>query len=197
MSNKQVEMSFDEDRILIENILKNEDRISFEKLISKYKKMVFNLCYSLLYNREDAEDCAQDVFVKVFNNLKGLQFKSGFSTWLYRIAINVCKNKQNSLEYRLRKKQKDNIEDKDCFYDIKDNSENTAIKVEIEEENNLIRKIIANLPLEKRTLIILRDIENRSYEEITEITGMKIGTVKSGLARARKYLKIQLKEVLE
>lgn len=194
-------MSLDEDRNFIESFILYGNRKSFNNIVGKYKKTIFNLCFNMLYNFEDAEDCAQEVFVKVFKNLKGFKFKSNFSTWLYRIAINTCKNKLNSIEYRLKKKQfagkKDDPPGNDDFLHIADNTLDILNKIEIDEENVLIREAIEKLPVIKKTLIILRDIESKSYEEISVITRLKIGTVKSKLSRAREDLKRYLKGILE
>jgi len=191
-------MHLENDQELIKKIVDQNDRYSFDQIITKYKKMVFGLCFSLLFNREDAEDCAQDVFVNVYRNLKKFQFKSEFSTWLYRITVNVCKNKINSKEYRTRKKLIDlNGKNKDGkeYIEPEDKNENIEIKAEMEEENIRVRKAIMDLEFEKKTILTLRDIEKRSYEEICKITGMKLGTLKSKLARARETLRNNLKEV--
>ncbi|MBI2447121.1 MAG: sigma-70 family RNA polymerase sigma factor [Candidatus Omnitrophica bacterium] len=93
----------DEDIELIKSF-KAEDKTAFDKLVLKYNNKVFNLCYRMLGNYEDANDSAQDTFVKVFSSLNKFRMESAFSTWLYRIAVNTCKNKFASAEYRHREK---------------------------------------------------------------------------------------------
>lgn len=79
------------------------NKAAFDKLVLKYQDKIFNLCYRFMGEDHDADDAAQETFVKVFKSLKGFRFESAFSTWLYRIAVNICKNKLKSSEYRRKK----------------------------------------------------------------------------------------------
>ena len=81
-----------------------EDKSAFDKIVLKYKNKVFNLCYRFVGDYEEANDSAQEAFVKVYCSLKKFRLESAFSTWLYRITVNTCKNKLTSLEYRYKKK---------------------------------------------------------------------------------------------
>ncbi len=80
-------MSKEEDILLINQFI-NGNISAFDKLVLKYKNIVFNLCFKILYNYEDAEDCSQEVFIKVYNAIKNFKFNSSFKTWLYTIALN-------------------------------------------------------------------------------------------------------------
>lgn len=174
------------------------DRKAFDDLILLHKGMVFNLCYRLLDDYDDADDCAQEVFIKVNRSLKNFRFESSFKTWLYRVSVNACKNRLNSLEYRIRTKQvRINVVrdmDNDARQiDIEDAVPSPAAEVIRKEIDRLIQNAINALPARQKLVVVLRDIEGRSYEEIVEITGLKMGTVKSKLSRAR----LQLKEMLK
>ena len=178
------------------------DNSAFDKLVIKYKNMVFNLCYRILNNYEDAQDCAQEVFIKVYNNSKNFKFKSAFSTWLYRITVNTCKNKLNSLEYRFKKKRvflekHGNPGENSYSIPITDNSSSPDEIIKLKETEKLIQKAIGILPEKQKILVVLRDIEGKSYEEIVTITGFKLGTVKSKLSRAREILRKKLKGVIQ
>ncbi len=85
-------------------IFSDENRIPFDRLVLKYKDKVFNLCFRINGDYDEANDCSQETFIKVFNNLANFKFRSSFSTWLYRIAVNTCKNNISSLTYRMKKK---------------------------------------------------------------------------------------------
>jgi len=173
----------------------------FDKLVLKYKDKVFNLCYRFLGDYTEADDCAQEAFVKVYRSLQGFRLESSFSTWLYRLTVNTCKNKLSSLEYRYRKKmvRLNNPKQTDeGIYpiEIKDESLSPIIEIERKEKGMLIQKAIDSLPEEQKTVVVLRDIEGLSYEEIVKITGYNLGTLKSKLARARRELQDRLRGVI-
>lgn len=186
-------MSKEEDIELIESFLKGAAG-SFDRLVLKYQKMVFNLCFRIVHDYEDAEDCSQETFIKVFKTIKSFKFKSAFSTWLYRIAVNTCKNKLTSKEYKQKKKTGD-------LEGLRGSSSGDIYsspdcEVERKEAGELVMMAIAALPDKHKILIVLRDIEKKSYEEIVDITGFKLGTVKSKISRARELLKAELKGVI-
>jgi RNA polymerase sigma-70 factor (ECF subfamily) len=172
-----------------------DDKNAFDQLILLRKRMVFNVCYRFLGNYEDADDCAQEVFLKAYRSLKKFRFESTFSTWLYRIAVNTCKNKLNSLDYRLRfKKMRINNnkfpeEESPQSVDVGDETFSPDSSFRRKEISKLIQEAVNRLPTPQKIVIILRDMEGRSYEEIVEITGFKLGTVKSKLSRARQELR--------
>lgn len=184
---------------LIKAVLDN-DRSAFNSLVLKYKDMVFNLCYRLIGDYDEANDCAQDIFIKVFKNLETFKFQSSFSTWLYRISVNTCKNHLSSLGYRMKKKSV-SLDNPGNVYDpagsfSRDSAYNPAEVYEKKERENIILKAIDSLANKEKILVVLRDIEGKSYEEIVDITGLKLGTVKSKLARARQDLREMLRGII-
>lgn len=183
-------MSKEEDIELI-NDFNNGNPHAFDKIVIKHKNMVFGLCYKILNNFDDADDCSQEIFVKVYRSLHNFQFKSAFTTWLYRIAVNTCKNKLNSLEFRQKKKDR-SLEQVKNFEQGTGNSTPDKV-VEVNETNRIVQEVIQALPAKYKILIILRDMEGKSYDDIAQITGLKLGTVKSKLSRARDLLKEKLK----
>ncbi len=199
MSERDYINSNREDFVLIKAFLEN-DRKAFNKLVLKYKDMIFSLCYRMLGDYDEANDCSQEIFIKVYRNLNKFKFQSGFSTWLYRIAVNSCKNELSSLRFRMKKKsismENPGYDDKSSGISINDSSSDPVYIYEKKEKEILIQRTIDTLKAGEKILIILRDIEGRSYEEIENITGFKAGTVKSKIARAREALREKLKEVL-
>jgi len=188
-----------EDFILIKAFLAG-DNTAFDKLVLNYQTRVFNTCYRILGNYEDANDSAQDVFVKVFRSLNKFRFRSSFSTWIYRIAINTCRNKLRSAGYRHRMKtlrldQTVNQEDGSYSLEIGDDKRTPEKELTRKEKWILIQQAIDSLPESQKTVVILRDIDGFTYEEIASITGLNPGTVKSKLARARKILQDKLSSV--
>ena len=174
---------------------------AFDRLVLKHKDPLFNLCYWFLGDYQEANDAAQETFIKVYRSLNRFRFESAFSTWLYRIAVNTCRNRLKSAEYRQRKNmvRLDNpgsSEGVDPSVEIGDESRSPLIELEKKERWVLIKKAIDSLPGEQKTVVALRDIQGLSYDEIVNITGLNLGTVKSRLARARLELRKKLRGVI-
>lgn len=175
------------------------DAGAFDRLVIKHQDMVFNLCFRVLGDYDDASDCSQETFIKVYKNLKGFRFQSSFSTWLYRITINTCRNRLASSKSRMGSKMVriDNPggTDNDPI-EIHDDSYNPDVVFEKNEQKRRILGAIESLESDLRVLVVLRELEGRSYEDIADITGVNLGTVKSRLARARHLLREMLRGVL-
>ena len=171
------------------------DNGAFEELVRKHERLVGTCVYSIVGNSEDVLDVSQEVFLKVYRSLKSFNGDSEFSTWLYRIAKNtaldfVRKRKTASVSL-------DSSGEEGEGFDVPDESisaspEKTALK---NEKHEILYKAIDALSDEHREIIILRDLNDYSYEEISDILKIEVGTVKSRLHRAREHLrKILLKE---
>jgi RNA polymerase sigma-70 factor (ECF subfamily) len=189
-----------EDAVLI-RAFQGGDKAAFDKLVLKHQHKLFNLCYRFLGDYQEANDSAQETFIKVYRSLKRFRFESAFSTWLYRIAVNTSKNRLKSAEYRRKKKMVplDNpvsLGNSSSITDIQDEAHSPAMELEKKENMRLIQEAINALPPEQKEVVALRDIEGFSYEEIVEITGVNPGTVKSRLSRARLDLRERLRSVI-
>lgn len=174
------------------------DMAAFDKLVLKHKDKLFNIIYWFLGDYEEANDCAQETFIKLFRSLKKFRFESAFSTWLYRIAINTSKNRLKSSEYRWKKKtvpieKPEGSKGGNPVLEIKDDSPSPVIEFEKKERLRLIKEAINSLSEEQNRVIVLRDIQGLSYEEISDITGINLGTIKSRIARGRQELRNKLK----
>jgi len=165
---------------------------AFSEIIERHKDMVFGLCYNIMNDYDEANDCAQDVFIRVHDSLGKFQFRSSLSTWIYRIAMNLCRDRIGSA-YRRRVKFFSEPEECDRIEAAYSTPEESY---EISEMEMSIRDAIDRLPENERILVVLRDLEGKTYEEIVAVTGLKEGTVKSRLARGRKILRSLLKEVI-
>lgn len=176
------------------------EKASFDALVLRYKDRIFNLCLRFLGDYHEAEDTTQDVFVKAYNSLKRFRLESSFFTWLYRIAVNSCKNKVKSLEYRFRKADARidfSGETLDGFQTEhrEDGPGSPVSELENKEIMKILQKAINSLPPDQRSVVVLRDIQGLSYEEITDITGFKLGTLKSRLSRARSSLREKIGDI--
>jgi len=188
--------SSDQDAALVRAIQAG-DMAAFDQMVVKHKDKLFNMVYWFLGDYQEANDCSQEIFIKVFKSIKKFRSESSFSTWLYRIAINTCKNRLKSSAYRWKKKtvpleNPESSEDGNLSYKIQNNSPSPANELEKKERLMMIQKAINALPQEQNRVIVLRDIQGLSYQEISDITGLNLGTVKSRLARARMALRKNL-----
>jgi RNA polymerase sigma-70 factor (ECF subfamily) len=189
----------EESKALARAFLEGE-RDAFDRLIILHQKIVFSLCLRLLGDYDDADDCAQEVFLKVHRYLKGFRFESSFRTWLYRVAVNTCKNRMASLEYRMRKKivriEAEYRPEEGGEKVIEDDSRSPLALLGRKELGRMIDAAMDTLSGTQRLVVVLKDVEGASYEQITEMTGMKTGTVKSKLSRARLKLRKAIKGMI-
>lgn len=175
------------DKELVERIKKG-DNAAFDALVNNYAKKIINTAYALLYDAEEAQDAAQEVFIKVYKNIHSFRGDSTVSTWIYRITRNVCCD-------ILRKKKNTNVISLDFENEegLKNEPADTApTPVEVAETNErdeFLRKCIAALDETHKTVITLYDMEGLSYEEIAEVMKCPVGTVKSRIYRARDALR--------
>ncbi len=190
-------MAKEEDRTDIAAFLSG-DREGLDRLVLRHKDRIFNLCYRLLGEYSDAEECAQETFIKVFRSIKGFRFESSFSTWVYTIAVNICKNRRNSAEHRFWKRvlrfgQNSQEQEGPEDYAIEDPAPSPLVRMTEMEKEIMLQAAINSLSHDHRTVIVLRHVEGLSYEEISGITGYNLGTLKSKLARARLILQDKLR----
>lgn len=181
--------------------LRAGDASAFDCIVLRFQDTVYNLCFRMTGDREEAADCAQEVFVKVYRAIGRFRFQSKFSTWLYAVAVNTCKNRMGSAEFRHRSRLVpiDSTADKETagiIMEIEDPSPSPLANLTQKERDRLVQGAINSLPEEARTVVTLRDIEGLSYDEIAAITGYNPGTVKSKLARARHQLREKLEGVI-
>ena len=182
------------ERLLIRR-LQQRDEVAFSEVVRLYQHKVYNLLYRMIGSHEEAEDLAQEVFVTVFKSIDSFRGESKFSTWLYRVAANHCKNRIKYLSRRSRTSG-------DGLDGVPEHSMEDAGSAPLQSHIDAPDQILEGLQLEKllaqaiaaldeehRLLIVLRDVEELSYQEIGEITSLNEGTVKSRLHRARMAIK--------
>jgi RNA polymerase sigma-70 factor, ECF subfamily len=184
------------ERLLIAR-LKERDEHAFGEIVHLYGDKVFSLIYRMLGNRHEAEDVAQEVFITVFKTVDGFRGEAKFSTWLLRIAANQSKNR---IKY-LARRPTDASELDDAAQmnpgggggrGPQGHIEGPDVLLEAAETGSIMQRAIAALDEDQRLLVILRDVEELSYQEIAEITGLPEGTIKSRLHRARMAIKEEL-----
>lgn len=172
--------------------LRARDEEAFCELVNMYQHKVFNIIFRILGDRHEAEDVAQEVFITVFKHVDQFRGEAQFSTWLYRVATNHARNRIKYLSRRAQKQHQDIDDTPEAS--IMDNPINPQDsrpdrQAQAHQLEIIIQEGLAQLASEHREIVVLRDIENLSYQEIAEITGLAEGTVKSRLFRARVALK--------
>ena len=174
-------MSVDE-RLLIDRLIERDEQ-AFSEIVRLYGDKVFSLIYRMLGNRQEAEDVAQDVFITVFKTIESFRGEAKFSTWLLRISANHAKNRIKHLARRPTEgADPDDVSQLRTLPDrptppVQAQIEGPDAMLEAAQTERLMQESIANLPEDQRLLVVLRDVEEMSYQEIEEITGLPEGTI--------------------
>ena len=164
---------------------------AFEELSGSYYTKVYNICYRMLNNPDDASEQAQETFIKAFRYIKDFKGNCSFSTWIYRIATNTCldfirKNNKNKNTVSMEQTTFEDITVKDRLVSNMPGPEKFA---ETNAQKAAIKEALANMNEKNRIIIILRDFMGLSYEQISETLETPVGTVKSRISRARSELR--------
>lgn len=175
---------------------KKHDKSAFIELFKMYEKYLYKLCYSYVQNEQDAMDIAQEVYIKVFNNISGFNEKMPFHPWFRTISVNTCLNFKRTLRYDSVSLQETDENDKalEEVVAAKNSVENEILDKEL---GRLIREDMECLKPKHRMVLVLRYYEGLSYEEIADVLKEPIGTVKTNIYRARNTLKEKLRDVME
>lgn len=176
------------------------DKSAFSELIRRYQSYVDKVLYHLAPDWSDRADLAQEVWIRVYRNLKRLQEPVKFRGWLSRIATNLFYDelrKRKRIDSPLSLDAPRSLDDGEMDWEIASDGPGPADDLATREFYDQLREAIADLPEVFRTTIVLREIEGLAYEEIAEMTGVSLGTVKSRIARARQRLQFQLQSYLD
>ncbi len=187
-------MTREQENAVVRAVL-NGDVNAFEMLVKEYEKNVYNLALRMVGNSEDAADMSQEAFIKAYNSLDSFRGDSKFSVWLYRIVSNVC------LDFIRSRKRKqtvslsmENDNGDDVELDIADDTQSPERLMDKRLTREAVRRGLASLPPGQRQILLLREIQGLSYDEIAEVLNVEAGTVKSRIFRARKKLSAFLLE---
>jgi len=169
------------------------DMQAFAELIQHYKDKIYHLAFRMLGNRQEAEDICQETFLRVFSSLDRYSETYKFSTWIFRIATNLCID-------RIRKKKADFSLDENWNDDdgvdwhsrIANFEKSPEEEVILSEQQQLLQKALLNLPAKYRGIMILRYVQELSIQEISEVVNLSLATVKTRLHRGREYMRNQL-----
>ena len=174
-------MNPQDENLLIQRF-KAGDLSIFEIILKKYQDRIYNLCRYLLGNPQDAEDAAQDVFLKAYRKLRNFKPESSLYTWLYRIAVNTC------LDHK-RKFRPEPFKDQSLAENVPSSEPSPEQRYQSKEIGQAIQSALDQLPKQSRAVIVLREVEGLSYEEMAEVLNTSVGTVKSRISRTREELR--------
>jgi len=195
---KRVPEGLPSDRTLITRCQRG-DMEAFNLLVQRYEKVVFNFAYRLTGNYDDANDVAQDAFVRAYNAMHSFRGDAAFSTWLFRITTNVYLDQKKKQKAHPHTSLDEYIETEESSMgrQVEDPSPGPEEILTDKDRSERIARAIGALPDFQRAMVVLYHVNHKSYEEIAEIMRLPIGTVKSRLNRARIALKEKLSEVRE
>lgn len=173
---------------------RNGDFSAFEELFERYRTLVFRFAYQMCPRRDDAEDLVQEAFVRAYQNLHRYRDEAKFTTWLLRIVTNL-----NTDQSRMATRR-NNLEQQEArgglVWMTEGDTDNPIENLEQERRVKVLRKALQALPAHHRTMIVLRDIEEREYDEIAAIVGCTVGGAKLRVLRARRALRDRMAPIL-
>lgn len=185
-------MEFDEKSMIGRAV--GGDPEAFNRLMERHEARMYAVALRMCANREDAQDCLQEAMLRVYRAIGGFKGESSFATWVYRITINTC------LDELRRKKNRQSVS-LDGLLDLgwspADESNAPEKQAIRRETRRCLNAAIAQLPEDMRTAVTLRDIEGYSYDEIAQMLGINVGTIKSRISRVREKLREKLREKTE
>ena len=186
------------DKRLIEKC-KEYDKYSFMKLYKMYEKYLYSLCFNYVQNPHDALDLVQEIYIKVFKNIDKFDTDMPFHPWIRKISVNTCLNFTRTIKNNVISMNA-SISDSDDEITLEDtflSKEDVLEDVINSETKNIIKRYLNEMQEEYRMVIILRYYEELSYNEIAEIIGKPLGTIKTEIYRAKAILKKKLEKVME
>ncbi|MGH9915402.1 MAG: RNA polymerase sigma factor [Pyrinomonadaceae bacterium] len=170
------------------------DTEAFGELVCRWERRIFGLAYGMLGNMEDARDVAQETFFSAFQNLSGFRGEAKVSSWLHRIAINQCITRQRRAKVRAEMPIEDDSGEIDSVVFAVNTFESPASPTESTERAEIVRRAVSALPVELREVVVMKEFEEMTFQEMSEILDLPLSTVKSRLYSALKQLRLRLEK---
>ncbi len=186
-------MTLDEDQVLIKKTLRG-DRRAFEELMRKYEKKIFSFVVRMVRNEDTAVDLTQDFFFKIFTVLEKYNFEYKFSTWAYRICYNLVIDHIRKNQAQVDSLDDETVSTRDMLDSENVSREDGFMALARAETRDYVWRVVDQIPLKFRELILLRYIQDLKYEEIAEITSLPVGTVKNRIFKAKEILKQEMEK---
>lgn len=186
-------MTLDEDQVLIKKTLRG-DRRAFEELMRKYERKIYSFVVRMVRNEDTAVDLTQDFFFKIFTVLEKYNFEYKFSTWAYRICYNLVIDHIRKNQAQVDSLDDETVSSRDLLDSDNVSREDGFKALAREETRDYVWRVVDEIPLKFRELILLRYIQDLKYEEIAEITSLPVGTVKNRIFKAKEILKQEMEK---
>src|SRR5438552_49781 len=166
-----------------------KDEIAFREIVERYQAKVFSIIFGILRNHNDAEDIAQQVFAKIYFSIKNFDFRSSLLTWIYKITVNECYDYLRKKRVRKLVYESDFSEEDALRMENSETATEQATPVDTRlAQRDFLMKLLEKLSGDDRTLLLLKEVEGHSVEELSQMTGMNENTIKVKLFRARQKL---------
>ncbi len=169
---------------------KENDATAFGELLKKYRNYAFTLAFRILVNEDDSKDVVQEAFIRIWKHIGKYNFQVKFTTWLYKIVVNICydklRDKKRKQQYELQEWELDSLIDKNDL----------GKSLESEEFMKILKTISNELPDKQRIVFVLRDLEEMNIEQVSEILNMPVHSVKTNLVYARKKIRLKLEKYI-
>jgi RNA polymerase sigma-70 factor (ECF subfamily) len=169
---------------------KQNDMAAFRGLINKYQKYAYALAFKILMNEDDSKDAVQETFIRIWKHIGKYNFQIKFTTWLYKIVVNICYDKLRS------RKRKYKIESHEIEMETLIDINHFSKSLDSEEFVGVLNTISNELPEKQRIVFVLRDLEDMSIEQVSEVLGMPVHSVKTNLVFARKKIRLKLEKYI-
>jgi RNA polymerase sigma-70 factor, ECF subfamily len=197
VSNAADDILIDDEQIVLDRLVARAqagDLRAFDELVLEYQQQIFAMAYRMLGNQDEAQEIAQDTFVRAFRALDTFRREAKFSTWLMSITMNLCRNRRRWWARRKRviSTSLDAPTATGTPYEVADTAPTPAVRAQQHELQGQILAALQRVSADFRAVIVLRDVDGHSYAEIAEMLGCQIGTVKSRMSRARRALRDEL-----
>ncbi len=184
----RVDHKHSEEAALIRRV-QARDELAFREIVERYQSKVFSIIYGILRNRNDAEDIAQQVFAKVYFSIRNFDFRSSLLTWIHKITVNECYDYLRKKRVRKLVYESDFSQEDSERMQASEPAVDPRVPVDTQlAQRDLIMKLLAKIPEDERSLILLKEVEGRSVEELAQMTGLNENTIKVKLFRTRQKL---------
>jgi RNA polymerase sigma-70 factor (ECF subfamily) len=167
---------------------------AFDEIVKRWERKIFALCFGMLSREDEARDAVQETFISAYRNLKNFRGEAKVSSWLHRIAVNQCLTKKRREKSRAETFLEDEGQDENKYF-VAPSGKSPARQVEQTERINQIRKAVLTLPAELRQVIVMKEFEEMTFQEIADTLDLPLSTVKSRLYTALKQLRLKLERV--
>jgi len=186
-------MILDDDQVLIKKILEGE-KASFEELMKKYNRKIYGFIYRMIRDEEVAVELTQDFFIKIYNVVAKYNFEYKFSTWAYRICYNLVIDFVRKNQAQVDSLDDDSVSQRQMLESENYVSEDGFERLAKDELNQYVWAIVDGIPVKYRELVLLRYLQGLKYDEIADVTGLPVGTVKNRIFKAKEILRLEIEK---